>query len=47
MDILKKGHFGEVQKGRLTLSTEEALYLIDMRNAQCLSGASAVSFNEI
>ena len=48
VDILRRGHFGSVNKSRLTLSPEEALYLIDMRNAECLSSnGSKLHFNDV
>src|ERR1700683_5266187 len=47
VDILRKGYFGERQKSQLILSAEEALYLIDMRNAECTQNGKLLSFNEI
>jgi len=34
-DILKSGFFGYEKEGNLFLLPEEALYLIDIRNAEC------------
>ena len=45
VDILGKGFFGRPSKYGLELSQEEALYLIDVRNAECRSGNGAMSFN--
>ncbi len=47
VDILRKGHFGQYSKSNIILSADEALYLMDMRNAQCISGARNLSFNDI
>ncbi|MDE1834161.1 MAG: tRNA-intron lyase [Candidatus Micrarchaeota archaeon] len=47
VDVLRRGHFGKVGKQSLVLSPEEALYLIDMRNAQCKHNATALSFNDV
>ncbi len=47
IDVLRKGYFGEMKKGQITLSPEEVLYLIDMRNAQCISNGTTLSFNQI
>jgi len=47
MDVLKKGHFGKQAKRVLELFPEEALYLMDVRNAECSSPKGPVSFNEL
>ncbi len=47
VDVLKKGHFGRQSKQTLELFPEEALYLIDVRNAECSSTKGMVSFNEL
>ena len=48
IDILRSGHFGELQKGVLDLTIEEALYLIDVRKAECGSDSNTrMSFNEL
>ena len=46
VDILRKGYFGELNKSQLTLSPEEALYLMDMRNASCTRNGTRLSFND-
>ncbi|HVA82789.1 MAG TPA: tRNA-intron lyase, partial [Candidatus Aquilonibacter sp.] len=46
-DQLEKGYYGESLKGKLTLIPEEALYLMDARNAQCSANKKPVSFGEI
>ncbi|MCL4380968.1 MAG: tRNA-intron lyase [Candidatus Marsarchaeota archaeon] len=48
IDILKNGFFGEAEGGRILLAPEEALYMIDVRKAQCLSSESGkeVGFDE-
>ena len=46
-DLLKKGFFGEESGRRTMLIPEEALYLIDVRNAKCTSMGRGVSFNDI
>ena len=45
-DILKKGFFGKQEKKILVLSKEEALYLMDLRNAECTKAGKSVSFND-
>jgi tRNA splicing endonuclease len=47
MDVLRNGHFGELKDGRLILLLEEALYLIDIRNAECESNNKKISFNDL
>ncbi len=47
IDILRKGYFGNPTKGGLELSQEEALYLMDVRNAECRSAKGSISFNEL
>ncbi|MCL5100333.1 MAG: tRNA-intron lyase [Candidatus Marsarchaeota archaeon] len=46
-DILARGHFGTDEKGTLKLEIEEALYLMDLRNAVCRSKDKEISFNEL
>ncbi len=46
-DLLKKGHFGAVEGGTLYLEPEEALYLVDVRNARCTQNRRAIGFNEL
>ena len=46
-DILARGHFGTDEKGTLKLEIEEALYLMDLRNAVCKSKDKEISFNEL
>ncbi len=47
IDLLRKGHLGEYKKSHVTLTPEEALYLIDMRNAECTRKGKKVTFNEL
>jgi tRNA-intron endonuclease, archaea type len=47
IDLLRKGHFGNMKKDVLILSPEEALYIIDMRNGECLHRGAKLSFNDI
>ena len=47
IDVLKKGHFGSMAKHELELFPEEALYLIDVRNAECSSASGPVRFNSL
>jgi len=47
VDILRKGYFGIKSKRGLELFPEEALYLMDVRNATCRSSSREVSFNEL
>ncbi|MGC8538348.1 MAG: tRNA-intron lyase [Candidatus Micrarchaeia archaeon] len=44
-DILKNGHFGKEINGILFLEPEEALYMMDVRNATCMSNGKELSFN--
>jgi len=45
---LATGFFGEMKKGRIELTLEEALYLIDVRNANCRDdSANLHGFNEL
>ncbi len=46
-DILRRGYFGNASGGVLRLEPEEALYLMDVRNAECCSAGAAVSFNSL
>ena len=46
-DILRSGSIGTEIDGVLFLGIEEALYLMDVRNAECVSGEKAITFNEI
>ena len=45
-DILKKGFFGKQEKKTLVLSKEEALYLMELRNAECTKAGKILSFND-
>ena len=47
VDVLRKGYFGKQSKQTIELFPEEALYLIDVRNAECSSSKRQVSFNEL
>lgn len=46
IDILKKGFFGKQERRTLLLSKEEALYMMELRNAECTKTGRAVSFHE-
>ncbi len=46
-DILKRGFYGTYDKESLTLSVEEALYLLDVRNASCTRSGKSVTFSEL
>ncbi len=46
-DVLKSGFYGVWAKGELRLSVEEALYLLDVRNANCTQDGGQVSFGAI
>ncbi len=48
MDILKDGFIGVFENGRLYLCPEEAMYLMDVRKAECLnSHGEKISFNQL
>jgi tRNA-intron lyase len=45
---LTNGYYGLMEKGRINLFDEEALYLIDIRNARCLDeNKNELSFNSV
>ncbi len=45
---LVRGFYGKMHKGTITLSPEEALYLMDIRNATCLDKSmNELKFNEL
>ncbi|MEM3399407.1 MAG: tRNA-intron lyase [Candidatus Micrarchaeia archaeon] len=45
---LQKGFYGVMHKGVITLFPEEALYLIDIRNAKCYDkNGNALKFNDV
>ena len=46
-DILKKGYIGEEINGERTMRAEEAMYLVDIRNASCSDKNRQLSFNEL
>jgi tRNA-intron endonuclease len=47
-DILKDGFIGLFENGRLCLCPEEAMYLMDVRKAECVnSQGEALSFNQL
>jgi tRNA-intron endonuclease len=46
-DILKRGFFGTETGGKLLLTIEEALYLMDVRNVVCRHKKGEISFNEL
>jgi tRNA-intron endonuclease len=48
IDSLRRTHFGVVKNKSLFLYPEEALYLMDVRNAQCFDEeGKAISFNDL
>ncbi|MCL4365591.1 tRNA-intron lyase [Candidatus Marsarchaeota archaeon] len=47
IDVLRRGYFGKMHGTEMQLDPEEALYLIDVRNAQCSSQKGGISFNEL
>ena len=46
-DLLKKGNFGYEKDKELMLYPEEALYLLDVRNAECTSSGKKITFSEM
>ncbi|MDE1874116.1 MAG: tRNA-intron lyase [Candidatus Micrarchaeota archaeon] len=46
-DVLRRGFYGRRSGKSLELSVEEALYLLDMRNAACERDGKPVGFNEL
>jgi tRNA splicing endonuclease len=45
---LSNGHYGEMKKGVVYLSPEEALYVVDIRNGQIFDESNKeISFNEL
>lgn len=46
-DQLEKGYYGTKSKGKLELISEEAMYLMDVRNAKCTSGKIELSFQGV
>lgn len=45
---LTNGHYGQMEKGTIKLYTEEALYLVDIRNAVCLDETkNQLTFNQL
>ncbi len=46
-DILKKGAFGKLSGNILHLEPEEALYLMDIRNAECRMDGKKLGYNEL
>lgn len=46
-DILRRGFYGIYKDGELELATEEALYLIDVRGAECSRFGAQVSFSDL
>ncbi len=48
IDVLLNGYIGQREHGKLVLSPEEALYLMDVRKAGCASeDGKALSFNDV
>jgi tRNA-intron lyase len=46
-DLLKKGSFGKMVGSTLHLEPEEALYLIDVRSAECRCDGRKLRYNEV
>ncbi|MDE1850723.1 MAG: tRNA-intron lyase [Candidatus Micrarchaeota archaeon] len=46
-DALVKSSYGKILKGKLELIPEEALYLMDVRNAECRSSKKEVTFTQL
>ena len=46
-DILANGKIGTEAEGELSLAVEEVLYLMDVRNAECVADGKAISFNDL
>ncbi len=48
VDTLREGSFGNFREGKLYLEPEEALYIMDVRNAQCKSSdGNDMTFNDL
>jgi tRNA-intron lyase len=47
IEALRRAHYGVHRKGELILQLEDALYLIDVRNAKCLEDGKELSFNDL
>ncbi len=47
IDILKKGSFGKRSNGTMRLEPEEALYLLDVRNASCIMDGKRLHYNDV
>ena len=47
IDTLQNGYIGTRRQGKLVLEPEEALYLMDVRKAECAAGAEKLTFNDI
>ncbi len=48
IDVLANGHIGQKEHGRLILSPEEVLYLMDVRKAECMvDGGMTTTFNDV
>ncbi|MDE1855041.1 MAG: tRNA-intron lyase [Candidatus Micrarchaeota archaeon] len=47
VDILKRGFYGTPENHSLKLTVEEALYLIDMRNAVCRYSSKEIGFSDL
>ena len=46
-DALRRGFFGKIESKVLVLEPEEAMYLVDMRNAECMEKGKRLRFNEL
>lgn len=46
-DLLKKGNFGYESDKEFLLYPEEALYLLDVRNAECTGSGKKITFNDM
>ncbi|MDE1847266.1 MAG: tRNA-intron lyase [Candidatus Micrarchaeota archaeon] len=46
-DVLGKSSYGKISKGKLELLPEEALYLMDVRNAECKANRKQITFTSL
>jgi len=47
IEALRRAHYGVHRKGELVLQPEEALYVMDVRNATCSEDGKQLSFNDV
>lgn len=46
-ELLRRAHYGLRRKGEVILQPEEALYVVDVRNARCFENGEELTFNDI